>query len=101
MPNKLKDAVRHKFSRKHYNQRDWRAYDQALVNQGSITIWFNEEAVSQWNHVKPVKLPRGPPTLYSELAIQTCNTLRFLHKKALRQTQGFVASIIEMLQLPL
>lgn len=101
MPNKLKDAVRHKFSKKNYNQRDWKAYDQTLVNQGSITIWFDEEAVSQWNQVKPLKLPRGRPRLYSELAIQTCHTLRFLNKKALRQTQGFVVSIIAMLKLPL
>lgn len=101
MPNKLKDAVRHKFARKNYNQRDWRAYDQTLVNQGSITIWFNEEAISQWNQAKPLKLPRGRPRIYSELAIQTCHTLRFLNKKALRQTQGFIASIIAMLKLPL
>lgn len=44
---------------------------------------------------------RGRPRLHSELAIQTCHTLRFLNKKALRQTQGFVSSIIEMLKLPL
>ena len=98
MPNKLKDAVRHKFARKNYNQRDWKAYDQTLVNQGSINIWFNEEAISQWNQAKPLKLPRGRPRIYSELAIQTCHTLRFLNKKALRQTQGFIASIITMLK---
>jgi hypothetical protein len=39
--------VRDKFARKNYNQRDWKAYDKALVGQGSITIWFNEEAISQ------------------------------------------------------
>ena len=50
MPNKLKDPVRHKFTKKHYNKRDWTAYNKSLVNRGSITIWFTEDALKQWEN---------------------------------------------------
>ncbi len=27
---------------------NWAAYDQALVNRGSLTFWFTNEAISKW-----------------------------------------------------
>lgn len=33
-----------------YRIRNWRDYNEALVNRGSITFWFDEEAISQWHH---------------------------------------------------
>lgn len=101
MPYKLKDNVRHKFSKKSYNKRDWKAYDACLVNRGSLTIWFNEEAISKWNMPKEESKKRGRPKIYSDLAIETCHTLRLLQKQGLRQTQGFVSSIISLLRLKL
>jgi len=101
MPNKLKDQVRHKFKKKSYNKRDWQAYDQALKNRGSITIWFSKDAGEQWNQ-KPIgKQKKGRPKTYSDLAIHTCQVLRILFKQPLRQTEGLIVSIIEMLSLDL
>ena len=101
MPYKLKEAVRHKFSKKFYNKRDWKAYDACLIKRGSLTIWFNEEVISKWNMNDCDNKKRGRPRLYSDLAIETCHTLRLLQKHALRQTQGFVSSIINLLKLNL
>jgi Transposase DDE domain len=101
MPYKLKDAVRHKFDKKSYNRRDWKGYDHSLVNRGSLTIWFSEAAISNWNRDKQLPQKRGRPKTYSDLAIQTCHTLRLLYKQALRQTQGLVSSIIGLLGLDL
>ncbi len=101
MPYKLKDAVRHKFDKRSYNKRDWKVYDQSLVNRGNLTIWFSEDAVSNWNMGKQLFPKRGRPKTYSDLAIQTCHTLRLLQKQALRQTQGLVSSIIGLLGLNL
>ncbi|RZI45465.1 IS5 family transposase [Candidatus Finniella inopinata] len=101
MPYKLKDAVRHKFDKKSYNKRYWKVYDQSLVNRGNLTIWFSEDAVSNWNMGKQLFGRRGRPKTYSDLAIQTCHTLRLLQKQALRQTQGLVSSIIGLLGLDL
>lgn len=101
MPNKLKDKVRHKFKKKSYNKRNWPAYDQALKNRGSITIWFSKDAVEQWNQKPAGKQKKGRPKTYSDLAIQTCQILRALFKQPLRQTEGLISSIVEMLTLDL
>ena len=46
MPYTLKDPVRHKFTKKAYNVRDWAKYDEGLKNRGSLTIWFSEDAIA-------------------------------------------------------
>jgi hypothetical protein len=101
MPYKLKDKVRHKFKKPHYNKRDWRAYDQALKKRGSLTLWFSQEAIDQWieTHTKSAK--KGGQKIYSDLAIEVSHTLRLIYKLGLRQTEGFMNSIIDLLGIKL
>ncbi len=101
MPYTLKDPVRHKFPKKSYNIRDWATYDEGLKNRGSLTIWFSEDAIAAWNHVKPDKLKRGGQRVYSDLAIETAHTLRLVYKQPLRQTEGLLTSIVQLLNLEL
>lgn len=101
MPYTLKDPVRHKFTKKYYNVRDWAKYDEGLKNRGSLTIWFSEDAIAEWNHVKSDKMKRGGQRVYSGLAIETAHTLRLVYKQPLRQTEGLLTSIIELLNLDL
>ena len=101
MPYMLKDSVRHKFTKKSYNVRDWAKYDEGLKNRGSLTIWFSEDAVAAWNHVKRDKLKRGGQRVYSDLAIETAHTLRLVYKQPLRQTEGLLTSIVQLLNLDL
>ena len=101
MPYKLKDTVRHKFKKKTYNVRDWKTYDQGLQNRGSLTIWFSEDAINAWNAPRSERMKRGRPCLYSDLAIETSHTLRLVYKQPLRQTEGFIKSIIRLLQIDL
>ena len=101
MPYKLKNPVRHKFSKKSYNVRDWKKYDENLKNRGSLTIWFSEEAIAAWNSVRPAKMKRGRQQKYSDLAIETAHTLRLVYKKPLRQTEGFLASIAKLMKVDL
>ncbi len=49
MPNKLRDPVRHKFSKTKHRTSNNREYDQALKNRGSLTIWFSSDVVTSWN----------------------------------------------------
>jgi hypothetical protein len=37
---------------KQYLIRNWSEYNKALVNRGSLTIWFDEESVSEWHNVQ-------------------------------------------------
>lgn len=101
MPYTLKDPVRHKFTKKSYKVRDWAKYDESLKNRGSLTIWFSEDAIAAWNHVKSHKMKRGGQRVYSDLAIETAHTLRLIYKQPLRQTEGLLISIIELLNLDL
>jgi len=101
MPYKLKDPVRHKFSKKPYNKRDWRAYEEGLRNRGNLTIWFCEDVVSAWNHYDSRNRKRGRQKKYSDLAVETCRTLGLVYKQPLRQTEGFAGSIIQLMGLGL
>ncbi len=101
MPYTLKDSVRHKFTKKSYNVRDWAKYDEGLKNRGSLTIWFSEDAITAWNHVRPERMKRGRQRVYSDLAIETAHTLRLAYKQPLRQTEGLLTSIAQLLNLEL
>ena len=78
-----------------------REYDQSLKNRGSLIIWFSEEAVAKWNNPVFVHKKRGGQAIYSDLAIETCVMLGLVYKQHLRQTEGFVESIIKLLNLEL
>jgi hypothetical protein len=66
MPYKLKDPVRHKFTKKSYNKRDRKTYEEGLKNRGDLTIWFSEDAVAAWNHCNNEKRKRGRQRQYSD-----------------------------------
>lgn len=70
-----------------YRLRNWPQYTQALVQRGSLTVWFDEAVVAQWySEVETGK--RGSPQTYSDMAIGCALTLRTVFKLPLRATQG-------------
>ena len=101
MPNKLRDPCRHKFSKAKYKTTNSKEYDQALKNRGSLTIWFSDDAVSSWNANSSMKKKRGGQIKYSDLSIETCVTLSLIYKQRLRQNEGFVESLIKLMNLDL
>jgi hypothetical protein len=89
-------------SKKHrYKIRNWNAYNRALINRGSLTLWIDEEAAhTQWcNHEKNGR--RGRDLTSSDWAIQWVLTLKVLYRLPLRATQGLVASLLELMGLDL
>jgi hypothetical protein len=50
-----------------YHIRNWEEYNRALVNRGSLTIWFSKESLEKWNAEPSRK--RGRPRVYSDEAI--------------------------------
>ena len=83
-----------------YRIRNWKEYNKALVNRGSLTVWFDKNSIDAWNEtIRAGK--RGRPHEYSDLAIQCCLTIRAVFRLPLRSTEGFVRSLMELLQLPL
>ena len=75
-----------------YKTRNWPAYNKALTRRGSLTIWF--DAVMTWEAAPTGK--RGRQRDYSDAAIQTCLTMKVLFGMALRQTAGFVDSLLRL-----
>lgn len=70
-------------------------YEAGLRRRGSLTLWVTEAAMDAWNAV-PRSTPGGQ-AMYSDSAIQTCLMLRTAFKLPLRQAEGLMASVVELL----
>lgn len=99
MPFKAKAACRHHIPKQQHRVTNWAAYDAALRQRGSLTIWFTDAAIAAWR-AEP-RTTRGGQPCYSDLAIATALTLRAVFRLALRQTEGLIGSIIRLLGLEL
>ncbi|MGR3695130.1 MAG: IS5 family transposase, partial [Sagittula sp.] len=78
-----------------YKTRNWPAYNEALKRRGSLTIWFDPEMI--WEAAQTGR--RGRQQSYSDAAIQTCLSMKVLFGMALRQTTGFVESLLRLVGL--
>ena len=75
-----------------YKTTNWHSYNQALRQRGSLTVWFDPSM--QWETAPSGR--RGRQQAYSDAAIQACLTIKVLLGLPLRQTTGFVASLLEL-----
>ncbi len=99
MPFKAQADRRHHIPKQRHRVTNWSEYDAALRQRGSLTIWFSEEAIAGWQ-AEPRTTPGGQPS-YSDLAITTALTLRAVFRLALRQTEGLIGSLLQLLGLDL
>lgn len=99
MPRKANAARRHHIPRPKRRLINSSEYDAALRRRGSLTVWFTEEAITAWK-AAPRTTPGGQPC-YSDLAITTALMLRTVLRLALRQTDGLIGSILQLLGLDL
>lgn len=81
-----------------YRITNWPDYNTALMRRGSLTIWFHEDVVEAWTNPSQTGKP-GHPFFYSDLAIECALTLKAVYGLALRQTQGFLGSILDLLHV--
>jgi IS5 family transposase len=82
-----------------YRVANWTSYDRALVGRGDITLWVSPEAIDAW---EPVGVgTRGGQQKYSDVAIETALTLRLVFHLPLRQAEGFLQSLFEILGIEL
>ncbi len=80
--------------------RNWKQYNQALVNRGSITVWFAEEAIENWHScVKSGK--RGRPQTYSDAAIRAALIIKTVFKVPFRALEGLLTSLMALMELPI
>jgi len=93
----LKDTTSSKKKEK-YLIRNWKQYNQSLVNRASITFWFDEDSIAKWYSVERTGKP-GRPDTYSDNAIRCGLMIKAVFRTALRALQGFVGSLIKCLGL--
>lgn len=83
-----------------YRICNWKQYNQSLINRGSITFWFNEEAIQKWYSVTSIK-KRGHPEIYSDEAIRCGLMIKVVFRIAFRALQGLMTSLIQILGINL
>ena len=81
-----------------YKITNWRKYNESLVQRGSITFWFSDDVIDQWEH--PNEKPKvGHPFVYSDTAIESLLMLRELFRLPYRQTEGLGRSLAKLMQV--
>lgn len=83
-----------------YRMRNWKKYNTALVQRGSITIWFSEDSIGKWL-ANERTFRRGRPNVYSNDTILCALIIRSVYHLPLRALQGFIASLIALMYLSL
>ena len=78
-----------------YKTRNWAEYNLSLKRRGSLLIWFDPEM--DWEATSSGR--RGRQQTYIAAAIQACLTLKVLFGLPLRQTTGFVESLLKLVGL--
>ncbi len=80
-----------------YKTTHWQSYNSALKQRGSLSIWFDPEMI--WTPQPTGPQPtgtRGRQQQFSDAAIQACLSLKVLFGMPLRQTTGFVESLLRL-----
>lgn len=75
-----------------YRTTNWKQYNAALKNRACLIIWLDKGM--SWFAAASGK--RGRSTQFSDSAIQFCLTIKNLFGLALRQTTGFVQSLLAL-----
>ena len=99
MPEAHKRSYRHLKYKTAYRVKNWAEYEKSLRDRGDITIWLSQDAIDAWTPEKTGK--RGGQAIYSDIAIETAFTVRLVFHLPLRQTEGFVGSILKLMDLDL
>jgi transposase len=99
MPYKINEPRRHRIPKARYRIDNWREYDAALRERGSLTVWVTAAAIAAWAPAKSGR--RGRPHVYSDLAVETGLMLRLAFGRPWRQTEGLLGSIMRLLDLTL
>src|SRR5438128_12306842 len=83
-----------------YRLRNWKHYNAALVQRGSLTLWVSDDVITAWRNSEKTGKP-GRPRTYSDTAVLCMATLKEVYHLPLRASQGLMLSIMKLLGLDL
>ena len=99
MPHKHNAARRHRIGKMKFKVANWAEYDAGLRQRGSLTLWVTEDALVGWAARR--RKTRGGPPLCSDRAIETTLMLGMAFGLRLRQSEGLLSSVLELMGLDL
>jgi hypothetical protein len=99
MPFKHNASHRHRIGKMKLQVTNWREYEAGFRRRRSLTLWLTPEALSSWRAAK--RTTHGGQPRYSDLAIETALTLGRVFGLRLRQTEGVLASVLQLMGLDL
>ncbi|MBB6414235.1 hypothetical protein HNQ71_006944 [Mesorhizobium sangaii] len=99
MPFKHNTSRRHHIEKMKFRVTNWPEYEAGLRHRGSLTLWVTPEALSRWQ--APRRKTRGGQHRYSDLAIETTLTLGLVVGLRLRQAEGLLESVLQLMGLAL
>lgn len=89
-----------KKQKQQYRIRNWKHYNKALVERGSLTLWIDTRSTETWLDAGCPRR-RGRRRTYTDAAITCALFLREAYHLPLRSTQGLVSSVLRLMQLSL
>jgi len=92
--------VKTKKTKRRYRLRNWKQYNAALVQRGSLTLWVSDDVIMAWRSTEKTGKP-GRPRTYSDTAVLCMATLKEVYHLPLRASQGLMLSIMKLLGLDL
>lgn len=106
---KQKQTSKHKHKHKRhtpkgtYKSTNWPQYNNALKQRASLDVWIAEDVFDSWDdRLKPVNYGKpGHPFVYPSSFIELILQLGTVFHQPLRQTEGFVVSVLRLLKLPI
>jgi Transposase DDE domain len=88
--------VKTKNTKRTYRLRNWKDYNAALVQRGSLTLWISDDMLAVWLNQQKSGKP-GRPQTYTDTAIFCMATLKEVYHLLLRATQGLTLSVMKLL----
>lgn len=95
-----KQKKRKASKKKKYLVKNWKQYNEALMNRGKVFFYISEDVLSQWNPKKEKNRKSGRPRKYSDLAIEIFLTIGQVFHLRLRQTEGYLNDIFSKIGSP-
>jgi hypothetical protein len=99
MPFKHNTARRHHIEKMNFRVANWPEYEAGLRPRGSLTLWLTPDALSRWQ--APRRKARGDQHRYSDLAIDTALTRCLVFGLRLRQGEGLLELVLQLMGLAL
>lgn len=95
MPYKYNESKRIHFKKPTYRQTNYAEYNQSLRDRGRIDIWLSDDIIENWQTEQRSYDGTGSSSKYPDNTLMACHYLRLVFKQPLRQTQGFIDSLLK------